>query len=392
MVAESENNLLVPSLFVSQLSVRPMGILTGFILLEIAQTFNTTIGVAGQIVTAASLAGLLVAPFLAALSMRYNPRSLLLAGIGTITIASLGCSFAPTYTIMLVFYSLSGLGAAMVTPMIMTIIGETIQEEKRPTVIGRIVSSTPMLSTIAGLFIARILLWGWQTAYLIFAFPIILLSLILAYLAVPKNIQRKNENPPSIKEGFQQIIGYRSAVSCLLGTLFTMMAWGSTMWYFASFFKEIYGVSTSTVGVLWSSNTFVFVVGNWVCGKVISKLGFKRSTVLSSLLMGVTIIGFSQSFSYPIAVVFRIIFSFIAAFWMSASNSLVLGQIPEYRGAMMSITSGSSALGNALGSALGGLIISYSGYVWMGVFMGIMGLLASIAVFSFANDPMIDSE
>jgi len=35
-----------------------MGILTGFILLEIAQAFSTTVGVAGQIVTAASIAGL----------------------------------------------------------------------------------------------------------------------------------------------------------------------------------------------------------------------------------------------------------------------------------------------------------------------------------------------
>lgn len=390
MNSKSENKLLVPSLFVSQLSVRPMGILTGFILLDIAQTYNTTIGVSGQIITASSIAGLLVAPFLAALSIRYNPRTLLLLGISAITISSLGCSFAPNYISMLIFYSLGGLGAAIVTPMIMTIIGETIPEENRPTVIGRIVSSTPMLSTIAGLLIARILIWGWQRAYLFFAFPIILVSLILAYLAVPKTTQRITENTPSIREGFQQITGYRSAIACLLGTMLTVMAWGATMWYFASFFKEIYGVSTSIVGILWSSTTFAFVIGSWVCGKVISRYGYKRSTVYSSIVMGLSVIGFLQAYSYPFSIVCRLVFSFVAAFWMSGSNSLALGQVPEYRGAMMSLNSGFFQLGNALGSAIGGLIITYGGYSWMGVFMGLVGVLASIVVLTLAIDPVSD--
>ena len=82
MSEEAESNrFLVPSLFISQLTTRPAGILTGFILIDIAQTFGTSVGVAGQIITAASIAGMIVAPFLAALSIKYKPRTLLLAGI-----------------------------------------------------------------------------------------------------------------------------------------------------------------------------------------------------------------------------------------------------------------------------------------------------------------------
>ena len=57
---DAGRRLIVPSLFVSQLSTRPVGILMGFILTDIAVTFNTTVGVAGQIVTAASIAGVTV--------------------------------------------------------------------------------------------------------------------------------------------------------------------------------------------------------------------------------------------------------------------------------------------------------------------------------------------
>ena len=101
--------LLIPSLFVSQLSTRPAGILMGFILMELAETFGTTVGIAGQIVTAASLAGMIVSPFLAALSIKYKPKTLLIAGVTLIVISSLGCSFAFNYASMLLFYSLSGL-------------------------------------------------------------------------------------------------------------------------------------------------------------------------------------------------------------------------------------------------------------------------------------------
>ena len=57
------NRFLVPSLFISQLSTRPVGILMGLILTDIALIYNTTVGVAGQIVTAASIAGMIITPF-----------------------------------------------------------------------------------------------------------------------------------------------------------------------------------------------------------------------------------------------------------------------------------------------------------------------------------------
>jgi predicted MFS family arabinose efflux permease len=104
--------------------------------------------------------------------------------------------------------------------------------------------------------------------------------------------------------------------------------------------------------------------------------------------MGLTIFGFLQAYSYPLAIVSRHVFSFVAAFWISGSNSLALGQVPEYRGAMMSLNSGFFQLGIALGSAIGGLIITIGGYTWMGVFMGVVGVLASIVVLLLAIDPV----
>ena len=383
--------LLIPSLFVSQLSTRPIGILTSFILVDIAQTFGTTVGVMGQIITAASLAGTIVAPFLAALSMRHRPRTLLLAGIVLITVSSMGCSFAFNYASMLLFYSLSGLGAAMVTPMIMTIVGERIPEEKRSGTIGLIIASTPMLSTLMGLTINRIIGRGWKTAYLQVVFPITFVSLVLAVLGLPKPTDGDVGEQPetSIREGFRQILGHRSAVACLLGTIFCQMAWGGVMWYMISFYRQAFGLPTESAGVIWSANTSVFVIGSLLVGRVVPKVGRKRTTGLMSLLIGVFIILFTNLPGYHASVASVLLVTAFSAVWSSSSNELSLVQVPEYRGAMMSLNSGSSGLGSALGTAVGGLCLTLGGYSLFGWALGIMGFLGFLTISLFARDPTI---
>jgi DHA1 family purine base/nucleoside efflux pump-like MFS transporter len=389
---EKENKLLVPSLFISQLSTRPTGILMGLILADVAQTYNTTIGVAGQIPTAASIAGMTLAPFIAALTIKYKPRTLLLTGITFLTASALGCSIAPNYISLLIFYSLTGFGSTMVNPMIMTIIGENIPEEKKSGTIGLITASTPMLSTIAGLTIAYIIRNGWKKAYLVYAFPINLISLIITYVFLPKTPASdvNEQSKTSIGEGFRKILGYRSALACLFGTLFVATTWGTVMWYFISFYRQVYGVSAETSGVFWAANTLVFVVGSLSSGKIVPRMGYKRTTTLTSLILALCVFVFFSVNSLNIAVFSRLVVSFVSALWISGANSLALGQVPVYRGAMMSLNSGIFQLGMALGSAIGGLVINLGGYGSLGYIFGATGLLAYLVVSFFAVNPIIE--
>ena len=386
---DHRNRLLIPSLFISQLSTRPAGILMGFILMELAQTFGTTVGIAGQIVTAASLAGMVVSPFLAALSIRYKPRTLLLAGIALITVSSLGCSFAFNYASMLIFYSLSGLGAAMVTPMIMTIIGEKIPEDKRSGTIGRIVASTPILSTLMGLTITWIISRGWQAAYLLFVFPINSACLILAFLGLRRTTdsEARQDAPRSISGGFREILGNRSALACLLGTTLTQIVWGGFIWYFVSFYRQHWGLPTEFVGVIWSANTFVFVMGSMLCGRVVPRFGRKRLTGLTTLIVGVLMFIYPNAPNYYVSILSSLSIVILSAFWSASSRDLALAQVPEYQGAMMSLNSGSNRLGGALGSAVGGLILTLGGYSLLGIVLGIAGITAFLVIFLFARDP-----
>jgi predicted MFS family arabinose efflux permease len=382
------NRLLIPSLYVSQLSTRPVGILMGFILIEIAATFGTTVGVAGQIPTGASLAGLIVSPFLAALSIKYRPRNLLLAGIVFITVSTLGCSFADSYASLLVFYALSGLGAAMVAPMISTIVGENVAEERRAGILGILNTSTPILSTMMGLTVIWILRGGWQNAYRYFVSPIILACLVLAVLGLRRVSPPApgGEDSRSISGGFRMILGSRSAVAFLLGTALIQMVFNGIMWYVMSFYRQHWGLSPEFAGVIWASNTFCYVVGSMLVGRVVPRFGRKKLTGLTALCIGIITILYANAPHPYISIVSNLTVSTLLALWSASSSDLALAQVPEYSGAMMSLNSGAIRLGGVLGSAIGGLLLTLGGYSLMGIVLGIAGITAFIVIYLFVKD------
>jgi len=290
---------------------------------------------------------------------------------------------------MLTFYSLNGLGAAMVTPMIMTIIGENIPEEKRSGTIGRVNAVTPILSTLTGLTITLIISRGWKTAYLLYVFPITSISLVLAILGLRKTaeLSSRPRTNTSVKEGFRQILGYRSALACLLGTALTRMVWGGFMWYLISFYRQYWGLPTDFVGVIWSSHTIVYVVGSLLCGMLVPRIGRKKLTGLTVLAVGFLAILYTNAPNYYVSILSGLSIVLLSAFWASSSRDLALAQVPEYRGAMMSLNSGSWRLGDALGSSVGGLVLTVGGYGSLGLVMGVIGIMAFLVISLFTRDP-----
>jgi len=387
MEEENVPGFFIPSLFFSQLATRPSGILTGFILIEISLAFNTTVGVVGQLFTASSIIGMISAPILAVLSIKIKPKRLLSTGIVLITISAIGCSLSPTYLAMLVSYCLNGLGVAMVAPMIMTLIGENLSQEKRSGAIGLIVASTPMLSTLTGLIIRRITGFGWRTAYLIYVLPIALISLILSFLGLASLRDRERTGQEkSILDGFRKILGNRSALSCLIATSLAMAAWISVMSYGISFYREQYLVPTDWAGFIWSGLALCFTLGSLLTGRLVDLFGRKPLSLVGALIVGVSAALFTYFASFVVSVFFALLASFFAGLRHSVSNSLSLEQVPEYRGSMMSLNSGFISLGAAMGSAIGGLALTYGDYSVLGVSLGFLGMVAALIYYLFTND------
>ena len=183
--------LFLPSLAISNFATGPLGVLTGLLLIDIALTFEVSVGVMGQINTLSYVVAVIFALFMGILSVRFRHKSLLMIGLLCVGISALGCFFASNFNLMLVSYSLSGVGIAMVFPMTITLVGEHFPLEKRANAIGWIIAAGALSYLIGAPVIGLIAdIEGWRFVLLGFVIPISLVSLFLAFVGLPSASRR----------------------------------------------------------------------------------------------------------------------------------------------------------------------------------------------------------
>jgi len=127
--------MVLPSLVISRFATMPPGFLTRLLLIDIGESFGQAVGVTGQIRTAASIVGVLSALLISALSLRFRPKSLLVGGLGILVASTVGCALAPSFTVLLAVYALTGMAGSLVGPMAFTLVAEHFPpraEDKRP--------------------------------------------------------------------------------------------------------------------------------------------------------------------------------------------------------------------------------------------------------------------
>ena len=138
----------MPALAVASFSTGPIGVLAALLLVDIGNTFSTSVGLAGQINTAYAIAAVAFALLMSLLSVKFRHKSLLLAGVLLMTVSVLGCYFAQDFTSLLVFYSISGAGYAIVNPMTFALVGEHLHLEKRASAIGWVVAGGALVYVV----------------------------------------------------------------------------------------------------------------------------------------------------------------------------------------------------------------------------------------------------
>jgi len=136
----SPRKLFLPSLVTASFASGPISVLAALLLIDIGNTFGTSVGVTGQINTAYSIAAFIFALLTGFLSVKFKHKSLLLVGVLLMIVSALGCFLASDFMSLLAFYSLSGTGYAIVNPMTFTLVGEHFPLEKRAKAIGWIVA------------------------------------------------------------------------------------------------------------------------------------------------------------------------------------------------------------------------------------------------------------
>ena len=386
---KSGGRFLLPALATARFALAPPAITSGLLLVDIASTFDQSIGVMGQMRTTASTLSMIAALIVAVVSVRIRHKPLLLTGLSFIGVSALGCYYAPNYTMMLLAYSLVGVGASMVGPITMALAGDQLPRRDRSRAVGWLLSGNSMSYLIGAPVIAYLAgLGSWRTAFLFWVFPVSLLGIGCVIFGLPSlnDNSLKGENV-DITASFKAVLTNRSALSCLVGSALMMASVQAILVYGASFYRQTFLVSRSTASLFVIGDAIFFTLGSVGSARLVNRYGGKPVIVSTSLIGGLCISAYTIFPALWISTAARFFCMLFIGFGLSALNSLILEQVSENRGTLMSINSAITSIGSSLGSFIGGIALLLYGYTLVGVSLGAMAVASAIIIHFLAVDP-----
>jgi DHA1 family multidrug resistance protein-like MFS transporter len=383
----SLKKLLIPSLALAVFLTFTLDLLAQLFLVDISSTFDVTRGVASQIQLTSSLAAIIFALLISALSIRFRYKSLLIVGVLCIVIGGIGCFLAPTFGFMQVFFPLNGVGSAMVIPMAIALIGEIYTLDKRAKAIAWITAAGGSVAFVAVPAMGLLAQLGtWRTSLLGFVLPVSIIALMLAFFVLPSFGKPKTNVKEQYLSSYKQILLNRSASTCLIGAMLHSFVPVMGAVFGVAFFRDTFSLSSNFgIGLLIGFAVF-YTIGGLAAGRLVNRFGRKKMTSMAVLMEGICTILFAALPFFPLALAFSFSSPFFGGMAATSISSLVLEQAPKSRGTMMSLRSAFGNLGILLAVAVGGVVLDGFGYPVVGILLGTVGILAASIFYFLTKD------
>jgi DHA1 family inner membrane transport protein len=366
------------------------GIIKTLLLIEIGLTFGLPVGITGQIGTAGSIAAFVSALLMGVLSVRYRHKSLLLTGLLLFSLSLLSRGLAPNFILFLMFSVLGGLAGPMITPMTNTLIAKHLPLQKRTRVFGLLIAAGSF-SYVIGFILIRFVsdIGGWRLSFLAYALPFSLLSLLFSFIGLPSESgsSQTSSSTGSLLEGYKGVLSSRSADACLMCNALSGAVWSGFTAYGASFYRQQFLVSKGAVIYILIGAAMSYTLGALICSRFVNKFGRKPVTLVSDLMAGLFVLFTTIVSNLWVSVALCLTGYILMGLRSTAATSLIIEQVPEFRGTIMSVNSAMGSMGGVLGSGLGGLALLMYGYQALGPSLGLLGLASGIIMYLIVVDP-----
>ena len=383
---KSDTKWITVALALSTASTGPQIVALSLLMPEISAALDASVPQLGQLNTAFSIVAIAGSVAMGAITVRYPPKRLLVAGISALLIGIIGASLSTGITQMVLFFVLYGVGTSLTLPIV-SILLVLYPQQQRTTALGGIYSGRSLTSILATPVIGVLAsLYGWRTGYIGFGAPLILLAVILVSAKIPE--QPTSQGNVDLMSGFRKIAANRSALACIAGAALSLAFFNSLMVFNGSYMRNNLGLSLETASLAMSVTFIAIAVGQVISGTLADRLGIKTTTWLSTLIGGLSLLlYFSVKLPVAVAIFASAIGTGMAGTTMTTMATLALEQVPDSRGTMMSLNSAAMNVGAMLSTVIGGLAIDSLGFSGYSAIMFTISLAATITFYAWTLEP-----
>lgn len=341
----------------------------------------------GRVVSSFSLAAFLSAIVSVAFIDRFDRKKVLLIIYAGFTIGTLFCGLANSYHEMLIARFFTGLFGGITGSVIMSIIGDSVPNEKRGFAMGILMMGFALASVVgvpAGLYLAGH--YEWHTPFYLL---VVLCTIIwlLCFYAVPsftehtKTVQKRN----SI-EIIRVIFSDGNMRWALTLSLFVVMSHFMIIPYLSDFFvKNLKFDFKTTVPFIYITGGLLSAFTSPLIGKLSDKYGRYKVLLTLTALAIIPAYGIPHLETHNKTFVLMLsstLFIFSGSRMIVSAAMITSATKPQMRGSFLVINSAFQQLAIGGGAALGGAIVSNGSagelidYPIVGYIAIVFGLLA----------------
>jgi predicted MFS family arabinose efflux permease len=131
----------------------------------------------------------------------------------------------------------------------------------------------------------------------------------------------------------------------------------------------------------------LFIVAAVVVGRLINRVGAKKLAAGSLLVSGVLTAAFFLAPNLWVALALNFIQAGFFAAGGTAFSCLILDQVPQSRGTMLSLNTVCGSIGAAIGTAVGGALLVLISYQAVGFAFAAFCVAATIIYYFLTKDP-----
>lgn len=323
------------------------------VLPQIAHGLHISTGGAGQTITAFALTYGLAGPFLAALTSRLPRKPLLAFALTLFVLANVASALAPTLALLLVARVAAGLGAALYTPnasaAAAALAGAAHRGRALSIILGGLTVGT-VLGVPVGTWIGQHVAWQGS---LIFVAAVGAVAL-LGVLTIPAGLPL----PPAVPLGRRLRVLAHGRVVAIVGVMLLASAASIMVYtYTATVLGGIAHLGGTGLAVALPAWGIGGVVGAFGSGWLTDRWGAERTLTAALLLLIVTLAALTVATSIVTVVIVMLING--AAGWAvsTPNNHRLTALVPALPGVVISGNASGIYLGQAIGAALGGLLL-----------------------------------
>lgn len=356
------------------------------ILHVVAKDLNISIALAGQLITAYSLAFAIGTPIMVSLTSHIGRRKVL---VGSLAVFILGClaSFGSSnISILMVSRMILGISAGVYLVVAFGTVAKLVPAEKLGSAIGTIVlgfSSAMVLGVPIGIAITNWL--SWHAIFIILG----LISLLITFVIFRHLPEIEGDAPISFQQQFK-VLGSFVIVSGLLLTFFRESGNSILFTYLTPFIKDILHMKASNISMIMLVFGIFGTIGSRLGGYGVDRLGAPR-IIISSIIVHVASLALLPLFTKSLVIGLMLIALMVFSMFVTgpAIQTYFIQQAPQSSNLVLSLNTSIVHLGLAAGAGVGGAMINATSTIlynpWLACFIVTLGLAAAIISFSLGK-------